>query len=154
MKNEILDVQKEVERKLKKYKELNHLEHYAMFMGKAQILEFGIKTLLAQKYGYDHETMERWTLGWTTKELKKSGVREDFVELLESVVEYRNYIAHEFLANDAMLRSILGGDSGMLELKHLIKGTFELEQIIVIFDWCNEHDAWEMVPGNSGDPND
>jgi len=142
MKDVLVDIQKVVSKRMKKYEKLNTLEHYAMFMGKAQILEFGLKSLLVEKYGFDHDRVERWTLGWTTKQLKKNGLRPDFIYFLERVAEYRNYIAHEFLANDAMLKSLLGGDSGMMELKHLIKGTFELEQIIFMFDWCMENDSW------------
>jgi hypothetical protein len=75
-------------------------------------------------------------------ELSKCGLRQDFILLLESVVTYRNYIAHEFLANDAMLRSILDGDSGRLELRRLEHGIYELEQIVFLYDWCEEHKAW------------
>ena len=144
-KNDVLkgdEISQEVYRRLEKYKDLNMLEHFAMFMGKAQILEYGLKNLASERFGYDQDQMERWTLGWTAKQLKDKGLRPDFIGLLESVVEYRNYIAHEFLANDAILRSVLGRDSGTLETKHLMKATFELEQIIFLFDWCTEKDAW------------
>lgn len=144
-KNDVLngdEISQEVYRRLAKYKDLNMLEHFAMFMGKAQILEYGLKNLAAEKYGFEHEQMDRWTLGWTTKQLKTKGLRPDFILLLEKVVEYRNYIAHEFLANESILRSVLGGDSGTLELKQLMKGSYELEQIIFLFDWCTEKNAW------------
>lgn len=129
-------------KRLGKYKKLNVLEQYAMFMGMAQILEVGLKNLLVRRYKYDREKMEKWTLGKTTGELKASGVRKDFIALLESVVKYRNHIAHELLANDAILRSLLGGDSGRLELRQLEKGIYELEQILFLHDWCEEHNAW------------
>ena len=139
---EAQEIREQVLKRLAKYKKLNVLEQFAMFMGMAQILEVGLKRLLTRRYKYDYEKMEKWTLGKTTKELKECGLRADFIVLLESVVEYRNHIAHELLANEAMLRSLLGGDGGRLELRHLEKGIYELEQIMFLHDWCEEHNAW------------
>jgi hypothetical protein len=137
------EIIKQVSQRLKKYEGLNTLEQFAMFMGMAQLLELSLKSLLSHRYEYDQDKIERWTLGRVAKELKASGLRSDFITLLESVVEYRNYIAHELLSNDAVLRSITGSDSGRLELRHLQKGIFELEQIMLLHDWCVEHDAWD-----------
>ena len=140
-------ISNQVFRRLRKHEALNGLEEFAMFMGKAQVLEFGLKQLLARLYNYDSETMQRWTLGRTTQELKRSGLRADFIVLLESLVRYRNYIAHEYLANDAILRRLMGGgDIGRLERKHFEHGIFELEQAIFLFDWCEKHDAWSRPP--------
>jgi hypothetical protein len=86
--------------------------------------------------------MEKWTLGQTAEELSKCGLRRDFIKLLKSVVKYRNYIAHEFLVNDAMLKNMLGGDTGRLELRRLEHGIYELEQIVFLYNWCEEHNAW------------
>ena len=113
-----------------------------MFMGVAQILEIGLKGLLHRRFGVDIETMERWTLGKTAKTLKERGVRADFIQLLESVVDYRNYIAHELLANEAILRSLLSGESGRFEIRQLEKGTYELEQLMFLYDWTEEHQGW------------
>lgn len=137
------EIQREVFKRLKKYNKLNFLEQFAMFIGSAQLLELGLKHLLARRYKQDLEQMERWTLGRTANELKKFGVRQDFVSLLKSVVEYRNYIAHELLVNDAMLKALVGR-SGRLERRHLEKGIYELEQIIVFHDLLEEHNAWDV----------
>ena len=59
--------------KLKTYEDLSVLEQYAMFMGKTQILEFGLKGLLTRKYGIPSESMEKWTLGHVKNELKQKG---------------------------------------------------------------------------------
>jgi hypothetical protein len=139
---EAYEIQEHVLKRLKKYKNLNVLEQFAMFMGMAQVLEVGLKTLLSRRYKYDLEKMKTWTLGRTTRELKECGLRPDFIALLESVVEYRNHIAHELLVNDAMLKCILGGDSGRLELRQMEKGVYELEQVVFLHDWCEEHNAW------------
>jgi hypothetical protein len=131
-----------VAERLKKYDSLSFLESFAMFMGNAQILEIGLKGLLHRRFGVDLQTMERWTLGRTARALKEHGLRADFVHLLDSVVDYRNYIAHELLANEAMLRSLLAGESGRFEVRQLEHGTFELEQLMFLYDWTEEHDAW------------
>ena len=42
-------------RRLRKYDKLNFSESFAMFMGRAQIVEFGLKKLLMDKYGLEEE---------------------------------------------------------------------------------------------------
>ena len=138
--HEIIDA---VSHRLEKYKNLNSLEFYSMFMGKAQVLEFGLKNILVQRYGYDPKKIQRWTLGTVRKELEKSGLRSDFISLLKSVVEYRNYIAHEMLVNQSIIRSISEGDCFTSDQRYLEKGMFELEQIIFLHDMCEEHGSWE-----------
>lgn len=58
-------IKKDVFEKLAQYKDRSVLEQYAIFMGKAQILEFGLKGLLARKFNVPLEDMELWTLGRT-----------------------------------------------------------------------------------------
>ena len=90
------EIREGTNKRLKKYENLSFFEQYAMFMGVAQILEFGLKKLLESKFDYNLEEMETWSLGKTRVELQKNGLREDFLTLLKSVVDYRNYIAHEW----------------------------------------------------------
>ena len=130
-----------VQTKLDEYKELNILEQYAMFMGKAQILEFGLKGLLARKYEVPLESMEKWTLGKTKNELSDRGLRPDFISFLESVVSYRNEMAHEFLVNNAITQSIANFSERKL-YGNLYKGIYELEQMIILYDWCEENNGW------------
>ncbi len=137
------EIQKAVGQRLTKYKKLNFLEHFAMFMGIAQLLELSLKGLLHRKYGVDPKDMERWTLGMTAKDLRQRGLRKDFCTLLESVVDYRNHVAHELMANEIMLRSLLGSDSARFEMRQLEKGTHELEQLMFLFEWCDENAAWD-----------
>lgn len=127
--------------KLEEYKELSVLEQYAMFMGKAQILEFGLKGLLTRKYGVPYDDMEKWTLGKTKNELKVRGLRPDFIKLLESVVDYRNNMAHEFLVNNAITQSIANFSERKL-YGDLFRALYELEQIITLYDWCEENNGW------------
>lgn len=136
-----VDIRPILNERIKRYSNLNVSEQFAMFMGKAQILELGLKNLLVRNFQYDQDKIERWTLGKIKIELSKRKIRGDFLSLLESFVECRNYIAHEMLANDALLVNI-AGESGMLELRHLSKGITELEQLIIWFDLCEEHNAW------------
>ncbi|MFG0323708.1 hypothetical protein ACF8EF_15425 [Pseudomonas sp. zjy_15] len=136
------EIQEKVFAKLDEQKGLSFLEQYAMYMGKAQLLEFGLKGLLHRRYQAPLEAMERWTLGRTKNELDAKGVRKDFIALLESVVAYRNDMAHEFLLNCAVMNS-LGDFSGKGQAGDLFRASYELEQIIILHDWCEEHDAWQ-----------
>lgn len=130
-----------VHAKLEEYKELSVLEQYAMFMGKAQILEFGLKGLLSRKYAIPSESMERWTLGRTKNELRDRGLRPDFISFLESVVDYRNAMAHEFLLNNAITQSLANFSERKL-YEDLFRAIYELEQIIILYDWCEENNGW------------
>lgn len=138
------DIKKRVLKKFEEYKGLSHLENYAMFMGKAQLLEMALKSLLARKYRVPEETMEKWTMGRVKNELRDKGLRPDFITYLESVVEHRNYIAHEFLANNAITQSMANFSDRML-YGDLFRATYELEQIIILYDWCEEHNGWDQA---------
>jgi hypothetical protein len=136
------EIQDQVFKRLNKYENRNFFEQFATFMGVAQILEIGLKNLLTRKFGFDSEKTEKWTLGRTKEELKRCGLRADFIALLQSVVDYRNYIAHELLANQAIMEGLMSDYSGRFEFRELQKGIYELEQVVFLFDWCQEHDAW------------
>ncbi|MBN1449846.1 MAG: hypothetical protein JW963_02440 [Anaerolineales bacterium] len=136
------EIQDQVFKRLEKYENQNFFEQFAMFMGVSQILEIGLKNLLSSKFGYDYEKTEKWTLGRTKEELKKCGLRADFIVLLQSVIDYRNYIAHELLANQAIMQGLASNYSGRKEFRELQKGIYELEQVVFLYDWCQEHDAW------------
>ena len=101
-----------------------------------------MKNLLVRKYDYKFDDLEKFTLGRTKFELEKCGLRGDYLELLESVVDMRNYIAHEMLANDALVQSITG-KSLTKEQRILWKAIYELEQAVFLYDWCEKHDAWD-----------
>jgi len=135
------EIEKAVNKKLEGYKNLSFLEQYAMFMGKAQILELGLKGLLARKYEVPFESMEKWTLGRVKNELSQRGLRQDFIAYLSSVVDYRNYIVHELLVNNAITKSIANFSDRKL-YGDFFRGVYELEQIIVLYDWSEKHDAW------------
>lgn len=129
--------------RLKKYENLNFLEHYTIFMGVAQILELASKGLLIRRYGYDEKKIEKYSLGKVKNELIQCGLRSDYITLLESLIKYRNYFAHELLVNDVLIRSLLGGKSGRLEIKQLNPATYELEQLIFLYEWCEENNVWD-----------
>ncbi|MBE0637335.1 MAG: hypothetical protein IH598_02305 [Bacteroidales bacterium] len=139
-------IKKGTEKGLKKYKKLGFFEEYAMFMGVAQLLELGLKNLLVEKFDYTQDSLEWKTLGQTKKELEKVKLRPDFLKLLESVVDYRNYIAHEILANRGIYLAIAGDliPDGYYdkEHRHLHKAIYELEQLVFLFQWTYENDAW------------
>lgn len=137
-----IDIRPELEKNLKAYNNLSFPEQFAMYMGKAQLLEIGLKGILAEKLGYNVDDMERWTLGKVRVELEKAGIRPDFITLLKSVVRARNFIAHEILAAEAMVGSLLGENKFAKNQRTLGKAVYELEQLILHFDLNQEHDAW------------
>lgn len=137
-------IKKDVFEKLAQYKDRSVLEQYAIFMGKAQILEFGLKGLLARKFNVPLEDMELWTLGRTRTELRQRGLRSDFIRFLDSVVDHRNNMAHEFLVNTEIVRSIANFSERKL-YGDLFRALYEIEQVIILHDWCEENDGW--LPG-------
>jgi hypothetical protein len=124
-----------VTRRLQKADKLNFLESFAMFMGKAQLVEFGLKRILLNKYGYKEEKIENWPLGAVIKELKKLGLRRDFIALVEQLKEHRNYIAHDMLVSDAMMRELAGSGARRFAWKSLERGLFIVEEVIVVHDF-------------------
>jgi hypothetical protein len=135
------EIEAQVLAELDQYKNRSVLEQYAIFMGKAQILEFELKRLLARKFNVQLEEMDRWTLGRVKSELRDRGVRPDFILLLEGVVAHRNNMAHEFLVNTEITRTIANFSNRKL-YGDLFKGLYELEQIIILHDWCEDNDGW------------
>lgn len=127
--------------KLDEYKNMNVLEQYAIFMGKAQMLEYGLKGMITRKFKILDEDMDGWTLGRTKNELRDRGVRADFIAFLESVVTHRNNMAHEFLVNIGIIRSITNF-SVRKHYSDLFRALYEIEQIIILHDWCEENDGW------------
>ena len=134
-------IKKDVFEKLAQYKDRSVLEQYAIFMGKAQILEFGLKGLLARKFNVPLEDMELWTLGRTRTELRQRGLRSDFMRFLDSVVDHRNNMAHEFLVNTEIIRSIANFSERKL-YGDLFRALYEIEQVIILHDWCEENNGW------------
>lgn len=136
------DIENAVNERLESYKDLNFLEQYAMYLGNAQILEFLLKGLLARKYLIPYEFMEKWTLGKVKNELNQNGLRQDFIEYLGRVVDHRNYIAHDLLVNNAITMSIASFSDRKL-YSELFRSIYELEQIIILYNWCEEHNGWD-----------
>ena len=123
-----------VDRRLCKYDRLNFLETFAMFMGKAQVVELGLKKLLISKYALNEGRIEKWTLGQVIGELKKRGCRPDFIGLLEELKKHRNYIAHEVLADDAIMRK-MDSRAQRFAWKSLSRALYSVETTIVVHDF-------------------
>ena len=139
-----VEIQQKVLQKVEEYQDKSILEQYALFMGKAQLLEFCLKNLLFRLFDVPVESTEKWTLGRTKNALKSKGLRPDFIEFLSSVVDYRNHMAHEFLANDAITQSF-SDFSDHKRFGELYKAIYELEQLILLYDWCEENQGWLPV---------
>ena len=140
------EVMEDVSKRIEKYESLNFFERFAMYMGVAQLLEIGLKNVLESKFDLNQETMEKWTLGIVKKELEQRNVRADFTSFMATVVEKRNYIAHELLADQATFNAILdstGTDLTSTKFDRILsKAVIELEQLCFAFDHINETDGW------------
>ncbi len=75
-------LQKMIFKSLKSSNRLGVLERYAIFMGKAQLVEFALKRLLVDQYGFEEEKIEKCTLGGAIHHLEKSGLRGDLLTIL------------------------------------------------------------------------
>jgi hypothetical protein len=141
------EIVKQTTKRLKKYKNLNYFEQYSMFMGVSQLLEIGLKNLIFNKYSYELDKIEKWTLGRITNELEKNKFRQDFIILLRSLVNYRNYIAHELLANELLshilYKKLKPKKHYSKELRQLHKGIYELEQLMFLFTWTHQNNCWD-----------
>ncbi|ELR8757067.1 hypothetical protein PXV26_004419 [Escherichia coli] len=133
---------------LKIYNGKPFIERFGLFMGKAQLLEFGLKKILVSLPGYNlpEKNLERLSLGQTRVELEKLGLRTDYNDFLKSFTRQRNTMAHEFLANFSLMQQLMDG----AELIHpfereLTHACFAVEQLIILFDFINGADdieAW------------
>ena len=90
---------KKIDKGMASASKLNFLDNYAMFMGKAQLIEFSLKRILMRRYRYSETRCDRMTLGITVSELERLGLRKDFVSLLRELNKVRNNMAHEFLVD-------------------------------------------------------
>jgi hypothetical protein len=64
-------------------------------LGKAQILEQGLKGVLMKTYGMEEAAVDRLTLGQAIGQLEQRKVRSDYLGLLKQVNEVRIVAAHE-----------------------------------------------------------
>ncbi|WP_370425506.1 hypothetical protein AB9Q52_000785 (plasmid) [Pantoea vagans] len=125
---------------LKIYEGKPLIEQFGLFMGKAQLLEFGLKKILVSLPGYNlgEEELERLTLGMTRVQLEKLGLRTDYNACLKSFTKQRNSMAHEFLANFAITQQLLDGAALIRPFeRELNHACYAVEQLILLFDFIN-----------------
>lgn len=126
---------KKVIKRLTPLDELSLLERYAMFMGKAQLIEIALKHLLVNKYNYKFENLERTTLGGIISKLKKEKVRQDFIFILDELLDYRNDLAHNFLLDNVIGKSLIGVDFERLSQKQLRYALYKVEEVTQVYDF-------------------
>ena len=135
------EIRSAVGTRLEKYRGRSLLEQFALFMGMAQLMESALKAFYSRRYGVELESLERWTHGQVKGALSDRGLRPDFVAHLQSIVGYRNHMAHGFMA-DAFTSCALFQAETRFESRELEKGAYELEHLFVLFEWTEAHDAW------------
>lgn len=136
--------------RLEKYDGKSLIEKYALYMGMVQILELQMKQIIYSQFDYKSEDqlekLERMTLGGAVKILKKKlRVRPDLIELLENTRDNRNNMAHSFLV-DTMISKSLGFSMESIEVRQLDKYIRELENLILFWEWCIKHEALNPNP--------
>lgn len=136
------DVQDEVVRRMEKYDHKSFLECFSIYLGTAQILEFGLKKLLEERFNVTEDETERMTLGQARARLENAGLRSDYTELLKQVVKDRNNAAHELLANQAVIGSLGVDFSQRMQFKDLKHFIFGLERAVFLFDYLQHNNAW------------
>jgi hypothetical protein len=140
-----------VVRRLKKYDDLTYFEQVALFIGKAQLLEAALKQLLVTRYGCPEGKAARWSLGRTISELKTRGLRPDFVKLLEELNYYRNYAAHDLLADHAIMTKIVRSFADRETAKWLFRSLYTVEQTVIVYDFLARNEFFD-APGITRQP--
>jgi hypothetical protein len=128
---------KKMSRSMAYLDKLSFLENYAMFMGKAQLIEFKLKKILSVKRRYSESKLDRMPLGVVISELERLGIRKDFISLLRDLKKFRNDMAHEFLVSH-LSRIRLDHRFGRLSWKPLRNAIFRLGTVHV-FDFLNQN---------------
>ncbi len=122
--------------------ELSFYERYAVFMGKAQIVEFALKGLLIKKYNHDEESLEKCTLGAAIAKLETAGLRGDFIHILKELNKYRISMAHGFLADYSMGTTLIGEKYQSFSEKELRHALYSVEQVILVHDFLMENNLF------------
>lgn len=138
------DIQREKELRLKKYEHTSFLERFGMYMGGAQILELYLKRYIVQNLDKTDDEVENYALGRCIKELEKSGLRPDLIELLDTSRKNRNYIAHNMLADDSLMYSFTGLTTTQND-RFLWRAISELEYLLIAVEWTEENKAWMPI---------
>jgi hypothetical protein len=134
--------------RLEKYEGKSFIEKYALYMGMVQILEFQMKKIIYHRFGYTTEkklqNLERKTFGQAICILKKNNIRPDIITLLEKNRDNRNNMAHSFLV-DTIISTSLGFSMESIEVRQLDKSIYELENLILFWEWCVKHEALTAI---------
>lgn len=129
---------KKNEKSQKRYSKFSILERYAVFMGKAQLVEFGLKRILRRRYRFGERRLGRMTLGQAIFELERLGMRPDFVWQMRQLNQHRVRMAHEFLADHFNFVS-LDRSFARLSWRPLRDALYRVEESIHVFDHLNEN---------------
>ena len=121
------------------YDKFDVLDRYAVFMGKSQIVELALKSLLVDKFHYKEEDLERTTLGATVNLLEKEKLRGDFIHILRELNKHRNHMAHSFLAIHLIGQNSIGSRMDRLSQKDLNYALYSVQQVIHVYDFLTEN---------------
>lgn len=131
---------KKIAENLSFIEKMSFLEQYAIFMGKAQLIELELSGLLIRRYSYEEDKVEKTPLGGIITELEKCKLRADFIALLRELLGYRNSLAHEFLGVTAMGNKLAGSDFEKLQYKELRYALVKVEEVTHVYDFLSENE--------------
>lgn len=142
------DIKHLIDQRSEKYKGKSFIEKYALYMGMVQILELQMKQIIYHQFGYTTEEklqdLERKTFGQAVWILKENNIRPDLISLLEKNRDNRNNMAHSFLV-DTTISTSLGFSIESIEVRQLDKSIYELENLILFWEWCVKHEALTSI---------
>lgn len=133
------DLREKVFESLTKYDDLTLLEVYSVFMAKSQILELALKRTLEGKAGLTTEDTEKFTLGRTINDLGNLNMHPQFIFLLRELLDYRNDIAHNFLADNAIGNNLVGSEYDRLSAKTLRYALYKVQEATLVYDYLHEN---------------
>jgi hypothetical protein len=130
---------KKIDKNMKRYRKYNFLESYAVFMGRAQAVEWGLKRILRRKYRLGDRRLDRMTLGGAIGELERRGMRPDFIFVLRELNKVRINMAHEFLLDFSLMVSLDRRFAhSHSHMRSLSRAMFEAERSVHVFDHLNQ----------------
>jgi len=138
---------KKMASRMKQYEKMTFLERYGIFMAKAQIVEMLLKQNLIDERDYKLKAVENCPLGPLIKLLKKEKINGLLLFCLKDLCEHRNYLAHEFLANQILLMAILEerADEYSKPSRQLQLALLSVEQFLLNYEAVPAKLRWMIV---------
>ena len=136
------ELRKRITDELSAYDNKNCLEQYALYMLRVQMYELSIKQDLSNLFGLKEDKVERMSLGGIARYFRENKIKanEGFFTHLQHIIQQRNSMAHDFLASNSALASIVGEAATNRAERKLSKAIYELENVWQYYVILKEND--------------